>query len=180
MFLSNICDIPKKILNHFCLFLAIFYVFLWRFRLYLWKMAHDRFDERHSFNVLGFIQLLYDTTCVNSDFWVKPVWGLGRLAFSSLYQNYSKTRNSSVRFTLDARYRVRSVVMDGIAERCRGRAVSKYLLHTRVFTLATRTIRWAASGSTPKINKLSCKIMISPWYVYVVVNHHFWVLGVSS
>ena len=40
-------------------------------------MAHDRFDERHSFNVLGFIQLLYDTTCVNSDFWVKPVWGLG-------------------------------------------------------------------------------------------------------
>ena len=40
-------------------------------------MAHDRFDERHSFNVLGFIQLLYDTTCINSDFWVKPVWGLG-------------------------------------------------------------------------------------------------------
>ena len=27
--------------------------------------------------MLGFIQLLYDTTCVNSDFWVKPVWGLG-------------------------------------------------------------------------------------------------------
>ena len=40
-------------------------------------MAHDRFDEHYSFNVLGFIQLLYDTTCVNSDFWVKPVWGLG-------------------------------------------------------------------------------------------------------
>ena len=40
-------------------------------------MSYDRFDERHSFNVLGFIQLLYDTTCVNSDFWVKPVWGLG-------------------------------------------------------------------------------------------------------
>ena len=40
-------------------------------------MAHDRFAECHSFNVLGFIQLLYDTTCVNIDFWVKPVWGLG-------------------------------------------------------------------------------------------------------
>ena len=40
-------------------------------------MAHDRFDEHHSFNVLGFIQLLYDTTCANTDFWVKPVWGLG-------------------------------------------------------------------------------------------------------
>ena len=40
-------------------------------------MAHDRFDKCHSFNVLGFIQLLYDTTCVNSDFWVKPVWSLG-------------------------------------------------------------------------------------------------------
>ena len=67
----------KKFWTHFCLFLAIFYVFLWRFRLYLWKMAHDRFDECHSFNMLGLIQLLYDTTCVNSDFWVKPVWGLG-------------------------------------------------------------------------------------------------------
>ena len=42
-------------------------------------MAHDRFDENHSFNVLGFIQLLYDTTCVNIDFWVKPLWGLGCL-----------------------------------------------------------------------------------------------------
>ena len=40
-------------------------------------MSYERFDERHSFNVLGFIQLLYDTTCVNSDFWVNPVWGLG-------------------------------------------------------------------------------------------------------
>ena len=40
-------------------------------------MAHDRFAERHSFNVPGFIQLLYDTTCLSTDFWVKPVWGLG-------------------------------------------------------------------------------------------------------
>ena len=40
-------------------------------------MAHDRFAERHSFNVPGFIQLLYDTKCLSTDFWVKPVWGLG-------------------------------------------------------------------------------------------------------
>ena len=40
-------------------------------------MRHDRFAEHNSFNVLGFIQLLYDTTCLFTDFWVKPVWGLG-------------------------------------------------------------------------------------------------------
>ena len=40
-------------------------------------MPHERFDERHIFNLLGFIQLLYDTTCLFTDFWVKPVWGLG-------------------------------------------------------------------------------------------------------
>ena len=51
-------------------------------------MAHDRFDECHSFNVLGFIQLLYDTTCVNSDFWVKPVWGLGCVAMMKKVTSY--------------------------------------------------------------------------------------------
>ena len=28
-------------------------------------------------DLLGFIQHLYDTTCLNLDFWVKLVWGLG-------------------------------------------------------------------------------------------------------
>ena len=28
-------------------------------------------------NVPGFIQLLYDTTCLNLNLWVKPVWGVG-------------------------------------------------------------------------------------------------------
>ena len=40
-------------------------------------MRYDRFAECHSFDLLGFIQLLYDTTCLNLDFWVKLVWGLG-------------------------------------------------------------------------------------------------------
>ena len=40
-------------------------------------MRNDRFAERHSFNVLGFIQLLYDTTCLNLELWVKLVLGLG-------------------------------------------------------------------------------------------------------
>ena len=43
-------------------------------------MAHDRFDECHSFNLLGFIQLLYDTTCLN----LKPVWGLGCIFFMKM------------------------------------------------------------------------------------------------
>ena len=56
-------------------------------------MAHDRFDERHSFNVLGFIQLLYDTTCVNSDFWVKPVWGLGCIVCRYVIIKYVRVNN---------------------------------------------------------------------------------------
>ena len=45
--------------------------------------TYERFAEHHSFNVdvLGFIQLLYDTTCLHPDFWVKPVWGLGCSSF---------------------------------------------------------------------------------------------------
>ena len=41
------------------------------------RYGYDRFAERHSFDLLGFIQLLYDTTSLYTDFWVKPVWGLG-------------------------------------------------------------------------------------------------------
>ena len=40
-------------------------------------MRYDRFAERHSFDLLGFIQLLYDTTCLKVHLWVKLVWGLG-------------------------------------------------------------------------------------------------------
>ena len=40
-------------------------------------MAHDRFAEPHRFNVLGFIQLLYDTTCLSTNLRVKHVPGLG-------------------------------------------------------------------------------------------------------
>ena len=40
-------------------------------------MRYDRLSERHSFDPLGFIQLLYDTTCLKVDLWVKLVWGLG-------------------------------------------------------------------------------------------------------
>ena len=42
-------------------------------------MRYDRFAERHSFDLLGFIQLLYDTTCLKVHLWVKLVWGLGWL-----------------------------------------------------------------------------------------------------
>ena len=40
-------------------------------------MRYDRFAKRHSFDLLGFIQLLYDTTCLKVHLWVKLVWGLG-------------------------------------------------------------------------------------------------------
>ena len=60
-------------------------------------MAHDRFDKHHSFNVLGFIHLLYDTTCVNCDFWVKPVWGLGcLLSFYHVQLGWSSNMAESV------------------------------------------------------------------------------------
>ena len=53
-------------------------------------MTNDRFAERHSFNVLGFIQLLYDTTWLFTDFWVNHVWGLGcRVYFPCLVSHFN-------------------------------------------------------------------------------------------
>ena len=54
----------------------------------MWYHTKVRFAERHSFNVLGFIQLLYDTTCANSDFWVKPVRGLVWMVMDIIMMNY--------------------------------------------------------------------------------------------
>ena len=74
-------------------------------------MRHDRFAERHSFNVLGFIQLLYDTTCLFTDFWVKPVWGLGwRAMFDSIinflcWREKKRRRRSSSVHSKQSRHR---------------------------------------------------------------------------
>ena len=71
--------------NNICNFFFIFYLFpfgtfktlfLGRFH----QKHYDRFAEGHSFDLLGFIQHLYDTTCLKVDFWVKIVWGLGWLS----------------------------------------------------------------------------------------------------
>ena len=63
--------------------LSLKWALLWHFWLYLRKTSHNRFDQPHSRVLLGFIHLLYDTTCLGTDFWVKHVWGLGWGGFST-------------------------------------------------------------------------------------------------